>query len=241
MGERGKGSRSPCCSNPEFDSISSVAKYQKNNSVSPLYPLRRGGKGADLHAVQTLSSTRFPRSQNIKKTTRSVPSTHWEEGKGSRSPCCSNPEFDSISSVAKYQKNNSVSPLYPLGRGGKGADLPAVQTMSSTRFPRSQNIKKQLGQSPLPRGERGKGSRSPCCSNPEFDSISSVAKYQKNNSVSPLYHLGRGGKGADLHAVQTLSSTRFPRSQNIKKTTRSAPSTPWGEWEREPISMLFKP
>jgi hypothetical protein len=26
-------------------------------------------------------------------------------------------EFDSISSVAKYQKNNSVSPLYPLGRG----------------------------------------------------------------------------------------------------------------------------
>jgi hypothetical protein len=37
-----------------------------------------------------------------------------------------------------------------------------------------------------PKGARGKGSRSSCCSEPEFDSIDQVGVTRKNNSVSPL-------------------------------------------------------
>jgi len=44
MGERGKGGRSPWFSKPEFDTISSVAKHLKINSVSPLYPMGERGQ-----------------------------------------------------------------------------------------------------------------------------------------------------------------------------------------------------
>jgi hypothetical protein len=65
---------------------------------------------------------------------------------------------------------------------------------------------------PLPTGERGKGSRSPWLSNPEFDSVFQVDVIPENTSVSPLYPLGRGGKGADLHGFQILSLIQYFRS-----------------------------
>ena len=66
---------------------------------------------------------------------------------------------------------------------------------------------KRRGQSPRPFGERGKGSRSSCFSNLEFDfgmSGRSLSLKRRGQSPSPL---GRGGKGADFHAFQILSST----------------------------------
>jgi hypothetical protein len=66
-----------------------------------------------------------------------------------------------------------------------------------------------------PKGARGKGSRLVCFSKPEFGSIFQVGATLVNTSVSPLSLKFAKRKGADLCAVQNLSSARYLKSMYL--------------------------
>jgi hypothetical protein len=152
-------------------------------------------------------------------------------GKGSRSPCYCEFVFDSISQVDVLRTTHSVSPLSP--RGGEGEREPISMLLRiCIRLGISGRCTSNnpLGQSPLPQGGEGKGSRSPCYCESVFDSISQVDVLRTTHSVSPLSPRGARGKGADLHAIANLYSTRYLRSMYFEQPTRSVPSPSGRGW-----------
>ena len=113
--------------NFEFDSDLSGRCRSKNNLVSPPLPTGERGKGSRSSSLSTLSSTQIFQVDAALRTTRSAPSTLLGEGEREQIFKPFNPEFDSDLSGRCSSKNNLVSPLYPLGRGGKRADLQTFQ------------------------------------------------------------------------------------------------------------------
>ncbi|VVP31851.1 hypothetical protein PS896_04396 [Pseudomonas fluorescens] len=124
----------------------------------------------------------------FEQPTRSAPSPpRGARGKGSRSPCYCESVFDSVSQVDVLRTTHSVSPLSP--RGGEGEREPISMLLRiCIRLGISGRCTSNnpLGQSPLPQGGEGKGSRSPCYCESVFDSISQVDVLRTTHSVSPL-------------------------------------------------------
>jgi len=125
-GERGKGSRSSSLSTLGSTQIFQVDAALRTTWSVPS-PHGGEGKGSRSSSLSNLSSTQIFQIDAAPRATRSVPSTLWGEGGREQIFKPFNPEFDSDLSGRCSSKNNSVSPLYPLGRGGKGADLQAFQ------------------------------------------------------------------------------------------------------------------
>ncbi len=224
-GARGKGSRSSCFSSLGFGAVLQVYVRRTNTAVSPLSARGRGGKGADLHVFQVLGSARYRRFTYVAPTPRSVPSP--PGGRGGKG---ADLHVFQVLSSARYCRFTYVAPTprsVPSPPGGEGEREPIFMFFKSwvrRGIAGLRTSHQHRGQSPLPQGARGKGSRSSCFSSLEFGAVSQVYVRRTNTAVSPLSPRGRGGKGADLHVFQVLSSARYCRFTYVAPTPRSVPS-----------------
>jgi hypothetical protein len=147
-------------------------------------------------------------------------------------------------------------PLTPALSRGRGSRTGAVQNLSSTRYLKSGVPCPDTSVSPSPKEKGSRSSR--CSEPefdsisqvgvPRPDTSVSPLSQWVREQIFTLFrtrirldisgrrtssrHLGQSplpmGKGADLHAVQNLSSTRYLRSVQLIQTPRSVPS-PLGE------------
>ncbi len=95
-----------------------------------------------------------------------------------------------------------------------------------------------LGQSPLPQGGEGKGSRSACFSESVFDSVSQVDVLRTTHSVSPLSPRGarRKGSRSPCYCEFVFDSVS---QVDVLRTTHSV--SPLSLWERVRVRVAAHP
>ncbi len=204
-------------------------------------PLTHGarGKGAGLQAIQNQSTPRFFRSMYLQQPARSVPSHPWGEGEGSRLSSHSKSEYASVFQVDVSSTTSSVSPLSPMGRGGREQAFKPFKTRVRLGFSGRCIFNNQLGQSPLTHGARGKGAGFQAIQNqstPRF--FRSMYLQQPTRSV-PSHPWGEGeGSRLSSHSKPEYASVF---QVDVSSTTSSvSPLSPMGRGGREQAFKPFK-